>query len=701
VIDNAKAVILPHHAKELVEGSGLTLDTIKAAGIHSETNRDRIQRLLDRKAGLKNCAPAIVIPFVGPDGQNGYYRIKSDTPRKDRNGGAIKYESPAGIPSRAYFPPGVLQYIGDTAQELILVEGEKKALKLTQEGFPAIGLVGVWGWKRKDNERLIADLEAVNWKGRRVFIAFDSDVMTKDEVKLGESRLSVAVATKGSVVRCVRFPDGPEGRKQGADDFFVAHGADGKRLFRQLLDEAAEPDPVPADQQKQSADNIDPAEEAAEFLATGKKDGVYRLRFWRGGYIWWSRGAYSHVPPSEVRGRLVQHINQNFRYLTTSVTGNVIDQVKAQAILGYGCDPPAWIEQVDGFEEWRPQDCLVARNGIVNLPALVAGDERHMIPPTPRLFCQASLDYDFTLDAPKPERWFEFLGQVWPDDQECIDTLQEIFGLLLTGDTSYQKIFVLIGPTRCGKGTIARALAGLIGTQNVAGPTLASFGTNFGLWPLLGKPVAIVSDARLSGKTDQAVVTERLLSISGEDQLTVDRKNQEPVTGKLPTRLMILSNELPRLTDASGALIGRMLLLPMRQTFYGREDRHLGEKLLEERAGILLWAIAGWARLQERGHFVQPASGDDMREQLVDLASPVGAFVRDCCVVEPGKRVSVESLYARYREWCQAKGREPSTEQILGRDLAAAVPGIKRTRPRDDNDERFRAYEGIALSPGF
>ena len=40
-----------------------------------------------------------------------------------------------------------------------------------------------------------------------------------------------------------------------------------------------------------------------------------------------------------------------------------------------------------------------------------------------------------------------------------------------------QKILLLVGPTRAGKGVIARVLGALVGRGNVAGPTLASLGT--------------------------------------------------------------------------------------------------------------------------------------------------------------------------------------------------------------------------------
>jgi putative DNA primase/helicase len=84
-------------------------------------------------------------------------------------------------------------------------------------------------------------------------------------------------------------------------------------------------------------------------------------------------------------------------------------------------------------------------------------------------------------------------------------------------------------------------------------------------------PTAIVSDARLSGRTDIATVTERLQSISGEDALTVDRKQLPPVTPKLSARFMILTNELPKMGDSSGALAGRgaVVAFPEGGTFPG------------------------------------------------------------------------------------------------------------------------------------
>jgi len=695
--------VLPHHYTAL-KGRGLSDATIRVAGIYSETSAVKVNELLGRKDGNK-LVPCVVLPYRTADGKNGYARIRPDRPLII-GGNPAKYVSPSKVANEIYVPPGVPEILDKAGFELLLTEGEFKALGSTQEGFPCIGLVGVYGWKPKGKQELHPALERIAWRGRQVRIVFDSDIAEKEEVQQAESQLAAHLQHRGAVVRMVRLPHrppGPDGKptKMGLDDFLVAHGP---AELRKLLDSAQEPAPLDPVLLKAEGKDIDPAIAAGAILRATTTDGVPRLRFHCGGFLLYRNGAYREVSPSEVRARTVQRLNEHYRKLTGRIVADVLDQLRAQSLIDFRTEPPCWLGEPPVFSDtkdyWPNEGILVAKNGLVCLSRFVEG-EQHFLKPTPRYFTTAALDYAFSPEAPEAAAWIEFLRQLWPADEQSIDTLGEWFGYCLTADTRQQKILTLIGPRRSGKGTIARVLGGIIGKENVCGPTLASLGTNFGLWPLLGKTVAVISDARLSGRTDQAVVVERLLSISGEDALTVDRKCLEPVTCKLSTRLVILSNELPRLTDTSGALVSRMVLLRLTQSFLGREDHALTDRLLAERPGILLWAIHGWRRLCDRGHFVQPASAVEMLGELDDLASPVGAFVRDCCIVDPGFRVSVEDLFAEWKKWCEGSGRrESGTRQTFGRDLLAAVPSLRGIRPRE-GESRYRAYEGIGLRGGF
>src|SRR5262249_26300092 len=148
-------------------------------------------------------------------------------------------------------------------------------------------------------------------------------------------------------------------------------------------------------------------------------------------------------------------------------------------------------------------------------------------------------------------------------------------------------------------------------------------------------------------------------------------------TGRLGARFLILTNELPRLADTSGALASRFVTLIMTKSFYGREDLGLPTRLSGELPSIFNWALEGRDRLTRRGYFVQPRSSSDVARELEDLGSPIAAFLRDEC--EFGACLSVEAgaLYEKWRSWCVRHGRDwPGNAQSFGRDLRAAVPGV-------------------------
>lgn len=428
-------------------------------------------------------------------------------------------------------------------------------------------------------------------------------------------------------------------------------------------------------------------------------DGI-TLRYYAGVLMSWQDNHYVEIEDDAMRNRLLPWLHASVRmscdpkseqWVAEDFPANprtvkaALDSIKAHTHLAATTVSPSWLD--DGAARPDAREIVPCRSSLLHLPAMRA------IPPTPAFFSVNALDYDYEAGAPEPTQWQSFLGQLFEDDLQAWDLLQEWFGYCLTGDTSQHKMLLIIGPRRSGKGTIARVLTRLVGASNVCGPTTSSLAGPFGLQPLIGKALAIVSDARFSGRDIQTVV-ERLLCISGEDTLTIDRKHLPSVTMKLPTRFVFLTNELPRLTDASGALSGRFMMLRLTENFYGREDKTLTGKLLTELPGILNWAIDGWRQLRERGHFIQPSSIEDALRDMEDLSSPVGAFVRERCEVGSGLRVRIDDLYLAWKEWCEADGRVTvTTKQTFGRDLMAAVPGVSRRC--GTNGVRF--YQGIGL----
>ena len=57
---------------------------------------------------------------------------------------------------------------------------------------------------------------------------------------------------------------------------------------------------------------------------------------------------------------------------------------------------------------------------------------------------------------------------------------RRMVGYVVCGRLDLHKIFLLVGPTRGGKGVIARVLSEMIGRRNVSGPTLNSLAVILG-----------------------------------------------------------------------------------------------------------------------------------------------------------------------------------------------------------------------------
>jgi putative DNA primase/helicase len=185
-----------------------------------------------------------------------------------------------------------------------------------------------------------------------------------------------------------------------------------------------------------------------------------------------------------------------------SKVGEVRDALAAGVNQDEHCHPPFYYGKgpsginlvVDGSQE------IAARNGLLNLTT------RKFEPHSQFFFTTSSLPFAYDKNAPKPVEWYRFLRQLWPTNKVARRCLQEIFGLALTTDTSFQKLFLIVGPKRSGKGTIGRVLREMLSSAAVAAPTLKSLSGDFGLQSLINKRMAIISDARL-GSGDASVTS--------------------------------------------------------------------------------------------------------------------------------------------------------------------------------------------------
>jgi putative DNA primase/helicase len=301
------------------------------------------------------------------------------------------------------------------------------------------------------------------------------------------------------------------------------------------------------------------------------------------------------------------------------------------------------------------------------------------------------------------------LSQVFEGDDERVRLLQEYMGYCLTPDAALQKMLVMVGLSRAGKGVIRSVVEAMVGKDKTVGYNLRRLLSNFGLYPLLNAQVALVGEVELT-RGEHVAVLEMLKSITGQDPQTIEIKhNANMFSAVLPTKFIISCNAMPNFKDPSGALANRMLLLNFNRSFAGREDTSLFEKKLQpEIEGICQWALEGLKRVRTEGWTIpktmRAAIDSFSRENNTALA-----FLQDCCRVHPdyatpvlaGVEVSAEVVEAEkqvmqkvFYHWAEDNNPDASWPWVC-RDL-------RRMMPKLPERDRRRVGQGLVdFVPGI
>ena len=154
-----------------------------------------------------------------------FYQARPDSPRS-KEGKPLKYETPAGRSLVLDVPPATRRILSEPNTPLWITEGSRKADAAASIGLHCIAVIGTWSWRhreKKDGPSVpLPDWEEVTLEDRRIYVAFDSDVMVKPSVRKALEALHAFLAERGATVRLVYLPAGPDGEKVGLDDYIAA-----------------------------------------------------------------------------------------------------------------------------------------------------------------------------------------------------------------------------------------------------------------------------------------------------------------------------------------------------------------------------------------------------------------------------------------------------------------------------------------------
>jgi hypothetical protein len=194
---NGSTPLLEHHV-QMLKASSISDEVARERGYLSATS-SQCRGLGFSKAQVGGDGTILVVPRWIVKGEQDGLQIRPDAPNPDRK----RYETPKGQLNKLDTHPRCVAQLKDPKVTLWLTEGAKKIDALVTRGACAIGLQGVWSWRgtNKDGGKTaLACWELVALNGRRVILAFDSDVFFKQSVAGAFRRLTAFLKSRGAEV---------------------------------------------------------------------------------------------------------------------------------------------------------------------------------------------------------------------------------------------------------------------------------------------------------------------------------------------------------------------------------------------------------------------------------------------------------------------------------------------------------------------
>jgi len=611
------------------------------------------------------------------------WQTKPDQPVADSDGRLIKYVFPKNST-----PPLNRLRDGESYERVILVEGTKQQYAVLSHApaeYAVYGMSGCWGWRN-------ADLSMT--ENKDVFILLDGDIETNTQVYSAAEKLAVALKREGAST--ARFVMTTAKDKEGIDDVLAAYAEERRphALKRWLMqateklpkrpkgrrrDDHGSPDPMRFFYQSDAPVKFNPTDMANDLLPK------YPAALTAENTIAMYSGGRYQVDELAFLSVMVKELD----YLFTPGHAATAEKYFQGLLHDAG-------RRLPEHSEYRLLNC---RNGMVDLATgkLLPHDPKYMST------VQIPVSWNPEATAPTYEAWLKACCGTQMDD------LEEVAGTMLDPTRPPSKAIFLFGPSRSGKSTFLRILKAMAGQANISAVTLHQLADDkFAAANCYGKILNVAAD--LSSRHVEDLSLFKM--ILGEDEVQANRKYGAQFSYTNQALFAFSANELPTVSESSSAYTERMKPFEFPNSFAGREDIKLWDKLRAELPGILVRWVKAYQRFTERGGYAPTDAR--VRARFERSSDRVVQFVGEMCEIIPashGDQVKADCCTGRrqlaqaFNNWAERNGGHKMGERKIF-DRLRNMQGIVEVRdPRrgrafnlvvkkDAEDDRWEDEDG-------
>jgi len=301
-------------------------------------------------------------------------------------------------------------------------------------------------------------------------------------------------------------------------------------------------------------------------------------------------------------------------------------------------------------------------------------------------------------------RWHTFLKDVTLGDTALMAYLQRMVGYGLTGITREHALFFLYGTGANGKSVFVNVISTILGDYAANAPMDTFMETRSDRHPtdlagLRGARFVCATETEQGRRWNES----KLKAITGGDKIAARFMRQDFFEYVPQFKLVIAGNHKPAIRNIDVAMKRRLHLIPFTVTIPPeKRDGTLTDKLLQERDGILAWAVEGCLRWQRAGLKPPPVVVDATHEYF-ESEDALGQWLDERCQRSTSLRAGVSELFADWRNWAEHAGEyvgsvKHFSEQLVARHFekcrltggARALIGLSLQPPSESPRHAYR-----------
>lgn len=368
-------------------------------------------------------------------------------------------------------------------------------------------------------------------------------------------------------------------------------------------------------------------------------------------------------PNYDVLAVYMNHGPDNGIYVTDEVSIRVLARE-----YNYSISPKELDHVIDMLKDNAPRvmvstnrDLIAVNNGIFDYKT------KTLLPFTPEIVFTAKSAVNYNENIVNPIIHNDADGTDWDieswmadlnDDPEIVTLLWEILSAIIRPNVAWDKTAWFLSEVgNNGKGTLLTLMRNLCGERAWTSISVADFGKDFHLEPLIRTNAVLVDENDVGEYVDKAA---NLKAVITNDVLLINRKGKTPIAYQFRGFMVQCVNDTPKFRDKSGSLYRRQLIIPFDKSFTGAERKYIKQDYMH-RTEVLEYVL----HKVLNGNFYELSEPKAIRIALREYKienDPIRAFAEEFLDQLVWDLLPWKFLYALYRAWLSKE--QPSSRPL-------------------------------------